>query len=185
MTSWLQVQASLCNAVVRLKLELYRLPKSVRSAVILDGYNSLFHKSEFWETELQRLGSLDGPLRPVDAQELTLCANLRVLSDPAVGHTLVMAAPNMSCNVPDLPVQLDAEAAPYTRFTVPLFDVTEVGTALLYYRCVMTRFVSWWLDFAGLKFVQACAWHELAQVCIGHALLLATLWSSMRDTDCA
>jgi hypothetical protein len=108
-------QASFCNAVVRLKLELYRLPAATRSAILLDGYNSLFFKSEFWETHVKP-GTLDGPLRSVDAQELTLCANLRVLSDP------------------DLPLQLDKEAAPFTKFFVPLMDVTEVGTALLYYR---------------------------------------------------
>ena len=129
------VQASFANAVVRMKLELYKLPSSQPSAVILDSYNAMFHTTAFFEAELTKPGSTEGPLRKIDAQELTLCANLRVLSDPDVGSTVVMAATSGSGSTPDLPLALTPDTAPYTKLKVPMLSETELGRMLLYYRC--------------------------------------------------
>jgi hypothetical protein len=114
--------------VIRLKLEMYQLP---RCAVLLDGYNALF-----WQTEYFEATSLTDSLRRIDAQELTLGANLRVLSDHNVGKAVVAAAVTLSTNVPDVPADLDGENAPYTCLTVPPLSVEELGTMILYYRCV-------------------------------------------------
>lgn len=129
------VQASFANALVRMKLELYKLPASQPSAVILDGYNALFHTSAFYEAEFVRSGSTEGPLRKVDAQELTLGANLRVLSDEEIGNTVVMAATCSSGSTPELPLALAPDAAPYEQARVPMMSETELGRMLLYYRC--------------------------------------------------
>jgi hypothetical protein len=127
------LQASLCNAVVRLKLELYRLPAAVPSAVLLDGYNALFHRTDMFESI-----AFGGPLRRLDAQELTLGTNLRALSDADIGHAAVVAAVSFSGSVPDLPVGL-SEDVPCTRFTLPLLSMDELGRMLLYYRCARGR----------------------------------------------
>ena len=124
------MQASLCAAVVRLKLELYRLPSSQPSAVLLDNYNALF-----WLTQVYEASSLAAPLRRADAQELTLGANLRVLSDADVGSTTVAAAVSLSGDLPDLPLGLHGDAAPYAKFVLPPLGVEELGSLLLYYRC--------------------------------------------------
>jgi hypothetical protein len=123
------MQAALCNAVVRLKLELYRLPKATPSAIVLDGYNALF-----WRTDMFEASSLKDPLRRIDAQELTLGANMRVLSDVSIGSTVVVGAICLSGDVPDLPLALSSEA-PYTKYTLPLLSISELGSMLVYYRC--------------------------------------------------
>lgn len=125
------MQAALCNAVVRLKLELYRLPRSTPSAVILDNYNSLF-----WQTDMfapERLKSKTPPRR-LDAQELTLGANLRVLSDGDTGSTAVLAASSLTGAVPSLPV-LHGASRPVTEVTLPLLAAQEVAGVLQWYRC--------------------------------------------------
>jgi hypothetical protein len=124
----MQMQGSFCNAVVRLKLELYQVP---RCAVLLDNYNALYWRTEYYDAD-----SLSSPLRRIDAQELTLGANLRVLSDRNVGRAFVVAAVTLSGTVPDVPADLDEENAPYTSFTVPPLSTEELGMMLLYYRCV-------------------------------------------------
>ena len=123
------MQASLCNAVVRLKLELYKLPASQPSAVLIDGYNGLFHRTDMFEAT-----SLAGPLRRLDAQELTLGANLRVLTDASPGHTVCVGAVSLSGSVPDLPVGLE-RGSPCTKHIVQPLSMNEVGKMLLYYRC--------------------------------------------------
>lgn len=125
------VQASLCNAVVRLKLELYRLPASQPSALLLDGYNALFWRTDMFESE-----SWQGSVRRLDAQELTLGANLRALADADVGHTAVLASVRLSGDLPDIPQELMRKHdQPFWRQTLPLLDLHELGSMLLYYRC--------------------------------------------------
>jgi len=124
------VQAQLCNAVVRLKLELYALPRSTPTAIILDGYNSLFWKSELYAPE--RLKS-QKPARRLDAQELTLGANLRCLSDDNTGSTAVVAANCVSGAVPRLPVLHGCSDV--TEVSLPLLVAQEVAGVLQWYRC--------------------------------------------------
>lgn len=126
-------QAALCNAVVRLKLELYRLrPEEQRSAVIIDGYNSLA-----WRCGFYTVTHIDAPLRRIDAQELTLGANLRVLEDTDTGGTAVVAAVSLSGDVPDTAVLPPREAAvPFARLALQPLDTVEVGSMLQFYRHV-------------------------------------------------
>jgi hypothetical protein len=117
---------------VRLKLELYRLRGPQRSAVILDNYNALGWRCEFFHAT-----SLKSPARRVDAQELTLGANLRVLDDVATGDTAVIAAVSLTGDVPDVPMLPPREAGvPFSRLTLPALGTREVGSMLQYYRHV-------------------------------------------------
>lgn len=130
------MQAQLCNAVVRLKLELYKLPASTPSAVLLDNYNSLF-----WTTDLHAPEQLKSsrPPRRLDAQELTLGANLRALSDVNIGSSAVLVASCLSASVPRLPViPIDPDGeqlVDYSDITLPLMDLHELTTMLQWYRC--------------------------------------------------
>eukprot|EP00892_Ulva_mutabilis_P000041 jgi/Ulvmu1/10037/UM059_0087.1 len=124
--------AQLCNAVVRLKLELYALPRSTPSAVILDNYNSLFWSTDMFAPERIRSKK---PARRLDAQELTLGANLRALADGSTGSTAVIVASSVSGSVPRLPVQQDCQE-PVTEVTVPLLAAQEVAAVLQWYRHV-------------------------------------------------
>lgn len=74
------------------------------------------------------------PPRRLDAQELTLGANLRVLSDTDNGNTAVIAASSVSGAVPSLPV-LHGSSQPVTQVTLPLLATQEVASALQWYRC--------------------------------------------------
>ena len=131
------LQAQLCNAVVRLKLELYQLPASTPSAVLLDNYNSLFWTTDMYAPEHLKTKR---PARRMDAQELTLGANLRALSDSSIGSTAVLAAACVSGAVPRLPVaplSPDGEQlVDYSAITLPLLDAHELTTMLQWYRCV-------------------------------------------------
>jgi hypothetical protein len=125
------MQAQLCNAVVRLKLELYRLPAGVHSAVVLDGYNALFWRSEMFAPERLRTPR---PARRLAAQELTLGANLRALDDAATGGTAVLAAACASGSVPLLPKASRPEGS-HCAITLPLLSLPELATMLQWYRC--------------------------------------------------
>jgi hypothetical protein len=134
------VQAQYCNAVVRLKLELYNLPASTPSAVLIDNYNSLF-----WTTDLfapEHLQSKRQPRR-LDAQELTLGANLRALADARIGSTAVLVAGCASGSTPRLPVApIDPDGeqlVDYSDVTLPLMDLHELTTMLQWYRCAFMR----------------------------------------------
>lgn len=124
------MQAELCNAVVRLKLELYKLPRSTPSAIIVDNYNSLFWKTDMFAPE--RIKSKTPPRR-LDAQELTLGANLRALSDADTGSTAVIAASSLSGAVPRLPILHDCSQS-VTQVTLPLLAAQEVAGVLQWYR---------------------------------------------------
>lgn len=122
--------------MVRLKLELYKLPASIPSAVLVDNYNSLF-----WTTDMFAPEHIKSPrpARRLDACELTLGANLRVLSDASIGSTAVLAAPCVTGSVPRLPVAPVAtdgeQLEDYSVITLPLMDVQELTTMLQWYRC--------------------------------------------------
>lgn len=97
------LQASVCNAVVRLKLEMYALPKGTRSAVVVDNYNALYWNANFGEVQGLNVlpadrvtGHRETYSRPVTAQELTLAANLRVLGDTNNKHTVCIVAGSTS-----------------------------------------------------------------------------------------
>ena len=125
------MQDTLCNAVVRLKLEMYRLPVSSPSAIVLDSYNALF-----WRSDMFHASSWDAPLRRIDAQELTLGANLRVLGDADIGHTAVLGALTMTGDLPDMPIDvMKPKDTQIQALTLPLLDLNELGSMLLYYRC--------------------------------------------------
>jgi hypothetical protein len=121
---------------VRLKLELYNLPPSTPSAVIIDNYNSLF-----WTTDMYAPEHLKSSKRArrLDAQELTLGANLRALSDTRIGSTAVLVAGSTQGSVPRLPVApIDAtgeQLVDYSTITLPLIDMFELTTMLQWYRC--------------------------------------------------
>lgn len=145
--------ATLCNAVVRLKLELYKLPASQRSAVVVDNYNALF-----WKTAFREATALEQPTRPIDAQELTLGANLRALTDTNIGGTAVLVGTSTSGSVPSLPVGLKGAAVDYIKMTLPLMDVRELHHMLQYYRYVEALSPSQLISEKGVE-----AAHQLTQ----------------------
>lgn len=123
---------------MRLKLELYKLPASTPSAVLIDNYNSLFWTTDMYAPEQLKSSR---PARRLDAQQLTLGANLRALSDTNIGSTAVLVAPCVSASVPRLPVtpvDPDGEQlVDYSDITLPLMDVQELTTMLQWYRCAL------------------------------------------------
>lgn len=103
------------------------------------GSQDLSATDVLWLTQVYEASSLTGPLRRADAQELTLAANLRVLSDVDVGSTTVAAGVSLSGELPDVPLGLDADAASYEKFVLPPLGIEELGSLLQYYRCAALR----------------------------------------------